>query len=145
MEFFNIAKDELKLVEQDVLASIPKDPHVVYGMLPEFFLRGGKRIRPTLVIVSAMATGGNIKAAIPLASAVEIFHNFTLIHDDIEDSSEIRRGEPTLNQEYGIPIALNSGDALYTLLWGKLASMEAKYGAEETIKIQKNAQQHLER
>ena len=137
MEFFNIARNELKLVEQDVLASIPKEPHAVYGLLPEFFLRGGKRIRPTLVIVSAMATGGNVKNVVPLASAVEIFHNFTLIHDDIEDSSEIRRGKPTLNQEYGIPIALNSGDALYTLLWGKLASMEAKYGADETIKIQK--------
>lgn len=123
MEFLRSVKNELSLVEAEIVAAIPKKPKEVYGMLPSFIKKGGKRIRPALVLLCCAAVGGNKRDAIKYAALVEMFHNFTLIHDDIADSSLIRRGSPTLHVQYGIPIALNSGDALYTLLWSELSSL----------------------
>lgn len=68
-----------------------------------------------------------------VASLIEMFHNFTLIHDDIEDSSKFRRGEPTLHITYGIPVALNAGDALYTLVWEELSKVEKDNRKETDI------------
>ncbi len=75
----------------------------------------GKRVRPALVLLSAAAAGGNWQEALPAAAAVELIHNFSLIHDDIEDNSPLRRGRPTLWAKWGIPQALNTGDAMFTL------------------------------
>lgn len=131
MHFLDLIKDDLAEVESEIQRIISVEPKEVYGILPEFFKRGGKRIRPALVLLSCMAAGGNKKSAIRPAALIEIFHNFTLIHDDIEDNSMIRRGEPTLNNKYGVPIALNSGDALYTLLWEYLANLELDEGSKQ--------------
>jgi geranylgeranyl diphosphate synthase type I len=124
MTFMEPVKTELELVEKEIYDSIPAKPSEVYGMLPGFIKRGGKRIRPLLTLLTCKACGGNPTAAIKTAALIEIFHNFTLVHDDIEDNSQMRRGEPTLNVKYGIPVALNSGDALYTLLWKGAAKLE---------------------
>jgi geranylgeranyl diphosphate synthase type I len=75
----------------------------------------GKRIRPLLVLLACMAAGGNWVCALPAAIAVELIHNFSLIHDDIEDSSPLRRGRPTVWKKWGIPQAINTGDAMYAL------------------------------
>jgi geranylgeranyl diphosphate synthase type I len=75
----------------------------------------GKRIRPLLVLLSAAAAGGDWRAALPAASAVELIHNFSLIHDDIQDNSPLRRGRPTVWKRWGIAQAINSGDAMLTL------------------------------
>ena len=76
----------------------------------------GKRIRPILTLLVASATsGGEWRQAIPAAAAVELVHNFSLIHDDIEDHSPLRRGRPTVWNLWGIPQAINAGDALFTL------------------------------
>jgi geranylgeranyl diphosphate synthase, type I len=75
----------------------------------------GKRIRPLLTLLSAAASGGDWKCALPAAAAIELVHNFSLIHDDIEDDSPLRRGRPTLWTKWGIPQAINAGDALFTL------------------------------
>jgi len=91
-------------------------------MVKEFISRGGKRIRPILTLATAEAFGAKKEEALPYATAIELFHNFTLIHDDIEDSSPMRRGKPTLHTQFGIPIAINSGDALYTVVWHTLIS-----------------------
>jgi len=114
----------LQDVEAIMEGELAKEDGRVYGMLIPFLKRGGKRIRPILAIASCGAVGGDRKAVIEPASVIELFHNFTLIHDDIEDDSRFRRGEPTLQITHGIPIALNSGDALYTLLWKKLISIK---------------------
>lgn len=83
----------------------------------------GKRIRPLLVLLACSATGGEYHNALPAAAAVELVHNFSLIHDDIEDNSPLRRGRPTLWQRWGIPQAINAGDALYTLAFVELLRM----------------------
>lgn len=80
----------------------------------------GKRIRPLLVLLAGYAVSGNWQPAIPSAAAVELLHNFSLIHDDIEDKSEIRRGRETVWKKWGIPLAINAGDALYTLSYDEL-------------------------
>ena len=75
----------------------------------------GKRIRPLLVLLSHAAVGGIWEKAVPAASTIELIHNFSLIHDDIEDKSQERRGRKTLWAIHGIPLALNAGDALFSL------------------------------
>jgi geranylgeranyl diphosphate synthase type I len=73
----------------------------------------GKRIRPMLTLLSCEACGGNWQAALPAAAAVELLHNFSLIHDDIEDRDELRRGRPTLWKVWGEAQAINAGDAMF--------------------------------
>ncbi len=75
----------------------------------------GKRIRPLLVLLTCSAAGGEWKHALPGASAVELVHNFSLIHDDIEDGSLLRRGRPTVWKRWGVPQAINTGDAMFAL------------------------------
>ncbi|NTU63260.1 MAG: polyprenyl synthetase family protein [Chloroflexi bacterium] len=75
----------------------------------------GKRIRPVLTLLCCEASGGDWRIALPAAAAVELLHNFSLIHDDIEDGDPMRRGRPTLWKQWGIAQAINAGDALYTL------------------------------
>jgi geranylgeranyl diphosphate synthase type I len=75
----------------------------------------GKRLRPLLVLLTAEAAGGEWKTALPAAAAVELLHNFSLVHDDIEDNSPLRRGRPTVWRQWGIAQAINTGDALYAL------------------------------
>ena len=75
----------------------------------------GKRIRPLLCLLCSSAFSTDPKIALPGAMAVEFLHNFTLIHDDIEDSSQIRHGQPTLWSKWGVPQAINAGDALFSI------------------------------
>lgn len=82
----------------------------------------GKRIRPLLVTLCNAANGGKWEDSLPLASAVELVHNFSLLHDDIEDNSPVRRGRPTVWKIWGVPQAINTGDAIFTL--AHLASLD---------------------
>jgi len=75
----------------------------------------GKRIRPLLVLLCAASVNGDWKSALPAAAAVELIHNFSLIHDDIEDHGELRRGRPTVWVKWGIAQAINAGDLMFTL------------------------------
>jgi geranylgeranyl diphosphate synthase type I len=76
---------------------------------------GGKRIRPLLTLLACRAAGGRWQRALPAAAALEIVHNFSLVHDDIQDNSPTRRGRPALWKIYGTPLAINAGDALLTI------------------------------
>jgi geranylgeranyl diphosphate synthase, type I len=85
----------------------------------------GKRIRPMLTLLCAGAFNADIKSAIPAAVAIELLHNFTLIHDDIQDNSPLRHGCPTLWKLWGIPQAINAGDALFSIAqWALLGLAE---------------------
>lgn len=90
-----------------------KEPQrYLYELLPSYPLRPGKALRPALCISTCRAFGGSTNAAMNSAAAIELFHNAFLVHDDVEDGSEHRRGHPTLHAEHGLPIAVNVGDAL---------------------------------
>lgn len=84
-------------------------------LMADYPRRGGKMMRPTICIANARVFGGRIEDVVPCAAAVEILHNGLLVHDDIQDESELRRGLPTLHQLHGVPLALNAGDALIML------------------------------
>ena len=75
----------------------------------------GKRIRPLLVLLSAESAGGEWRQALPAAAAVELLHNFSLIHDDVEDEGAVRRGRPTVWTIWGEAQAINAGDLMFTL------------------------------
>lgn len=85
----------------------------------------GKRIRPLLLLLSSAAAGGKWEDALPAAVAVELIHNFSLIHDDIEDNSPLRRGRPTVWNKWGIAQAINAGDAMFTLAHLSILRMQA--------------------
>lgn len=89
--------------------------HMGWNNDPSYKSNKGKRLRPLLLLLVHQAAGGNFKDVIPLASAVEILHNFSLIHDDIEDNSKERRGRPAVWAIWGIPQAINIGDAMFTM------------------------------
>jgi geranylgeranyl diphosphate synthase type I len=75
----------------------------------------GKRVRPLLCLLACEACGGALEWALPAAAGVETLHNFSLLHDDIEDNSDSRRGRPTVWKLWGAPQAINAGDAMFAL------------------------------
>jgi geranylgeranyl diphosphate synthase type II len=84
---------------------------------------GGKRLRPVLVLLGTQACGADPRAALPAAHAVELFHNFSLIHDDIMDAAPLRRGKPTVHTRWNTNTAILSGDAMLVLAYQSLAKL----------------------
>jgi geranylgeranyl diphosphate synthase type I len=91
----------------------------------------GKRIRPLLVLLTTAAAGGEWRRALPAAAAVELVHNFSLIHDDIEDNSPTRHGRSTVWKKWGVAQAINAGDAMFTL--AHLATLRLQESAYSLI------------
>ena len=105
----------------------------------------GKRIRPLMVLLTAAAaaessqpaSGINWQSALPAAAAVELLHNFSLVHDDIQDNSNKRRGRPTVWVKWGMPQAINAGDGLFVLAGLAALDLEANYPAETVVRAAK--------
>jgi len=90
----------------------------------------GKRIRPLLLLLTTASLGKDWEIALPGAAAVELVHNFSLIHDDIQDQSSLRRGRPTLWKLYGIPQAINAGDSMFALAQIALQNLDTSVPVE---------------
>jgi geranylgeranyl diphosphate synthase type II len=105
------------LARQALLGYLPDDEpsRYLYGLLPDYPLRPGKGLRPALCLATCQAFGGSLDDAIDAAVSIELLHNAFLVHDDIADESVRRRGRPTLHRAFGVPLALNAGDALALL------------------------------
>jgi geranylgeranyl diphosphate synthase, type II len=105
------------LTAQAMLKYLPKSEpeNYLYDLVADYPTRGGKAIRPSLCLAACVAFGGSVDEAMPSAVAIELLHNAFLIHDDVEDSSLLRRGRPTLTASAGQPLAINAGDALAVL------------------------------
>ncbi|MBK5107900.1 MAG: polyprenyl synthetase family protein [Anaerolineales bacterium] len=101
----------------------------------------GKRIRPLLVLLTCSAAGGEWRNALPAAAAVELVHNFSLIHDDIQDNSPLRRGRETVWKRWGIAQAINAGDAMLTIAHLTLLRMEKTSSPELTLQAAFTLQQ----
>lgn len=95
--------------------------------------QSGKRIRPLLCLLACRAADGNWRKAVPAAASIELLHNFTLIHDDIQDRSPTRRGRPTAWQIWGANQAINSGDAMFALSHLAMIRMREREVAPEVI------------
>ncbi len=107
----------------------------LYGPMLEYPLREGKGFRPALCLATCQACGGRIEEALDTAAALEMFHNAFLIHDDIEDGSESRRGDPTLHAKYGVAIATNVGDGLNMLAMRTLLGNTRTLGLERALTL----------
>jgi geranylgeranyl diphosphate synthase type I len=140
--------DGMAALEQELRAAVPTvERSGVYTMLRYHLgwvdrqgraLEGGtrgKRLRPNLLLMAAEAAGGDPAVAVPAAAAVELLHNFSLIHDDIQDRSDTRHGRPTVWTEWGIAQAINAGDAMHAL--AALAAMRcAARGADPRVALE---------
>ena len=94
----------------------------------------GKRIRPLLVLLSTSACGADWQSALPAAAAVELVHNFSLVHDDIQDNSDKRRGRPTTWVKWGMPMAINVGDTLFVMSNQAMMDLKENYPAETVVR-----------
>jgi len=107
-------REVARLIRRAMLDAMPdgEPGQWLYAPMREYPSRPGKALRPALCMASARAFGANTSDVIGVAVAIELLHNAFLVHDDIADGSELRRGRPTLAAEYGMPAALNAGDGL---------------------------------
>ncbi len=97
----------------------------------------GKRIRPLMVLLTTASCGANWQSALPAAAAVELVHNFSLVHDDIEDNSDKRRGRTTVWKKWGLAQGTNAGDGLFILSNLALTDLEAGYSAAIVLRAAK--------
>jgi geranylgeranyl diphosphate synthase type II len=114
----------------------------LYDLVSDYPRRWGKMMRPSICLATAQAFGAALEVAVPVAVSIELLHNSLLIHDDIEDESDERRGAPTLHKLHGLPLALNAGSALgllslYPLLsnGSRLSSSVSARMLAETMRV----------
>ena len=112
-------EEELQKRAKVVDESIPKflpitPPEELYNAMRHLLDAGGKRLRPSALLLASEAVGGKPENVVPAAVAIELVHNFTLIHDDIMDEADLRRGLPTVHKKWGVSRAIIAGDALYS-------------------------------
>jgi geranylgeranyl diphosphate synthase type I len=105
-----IARD----VDNYVLDRVRGEPAELYRAALHIYKAGGKRLRPALVVITGLMLGGEYEKLIPYGGAVELIHTFTLIHDDIMDNDDYRRGVPTVHRLWGVPTAIIAGDLLFS-------------------------------
>ena len=109
-------QDYLDIINQAIAAiPYPQQPSQLYEPISYHMALGGKRVRPVLTIMACEAMGGDSAMAIDAALGVEMFHNFTLLHDDVMDNADVRRGKPTVHRRWNDNTAILSGDTMLTI------------------------------
>jgi geranylgeranyl diphosphate synthase type II len=133
-----------KLTMDRLLADLPTGtPRYLYDLVPDYPRRAGKGLRASLCLAVCQTLGGALADAIPLAVAVELFHNAFLIHDDAQDGSERRRGLPTLHAQHGLGIAINVGNAMNLLALGQLNRCRSRLGPRRAAALAAFTQEML--
>ena len=125
------------LILEKLLPKSSRIPEVdlLYKMMRDYPSRQAKGMRPFLCLTTCRAAGGKEDDAILTAACIELFQNWILIHDDIEDGSELRRGAPALHKKYPEALALNAGDALHARMWEALLGNKKGLGTEKTVSV----------
>lgn len=121
-----LSTTQLQELIAQAIAALPVygKPEGLYQPIAYTLEQGGKRLRPMLALMSAQTFGGDPAKALPAAIAIEIFHNFTLLHDDIIDEAPLRRGRETVYKKWNINTAILSGDTMFAIAYGQLCSSE---------------------
>jgi geranylgeranyl diphosphate synthase type I len=130
-------KDEIAkrstIIEDEINRYLkPNEPGELYKAARHLISAGGKRLRPVLSLLSAEAIGEDVNRILPAAVAIEIIHNFTLIHDDIMDKDALRRGVPTVHVRWDEPTAILAGDTLFAKAFEILT--ECNVDAENVVR-----------
>lgn len=114
--------DELLEMFENHLAQTetPAEPELLYNPIVYSMSNGGKRLRPTLLLAAYNIFAEDLSKAMPAATAIEMFHNFTLLHDDIMDNAAVRRGRPSVFAKWGANVAILSGDAMLIVAYSHL-------------------------
>ena len=131
------AVDQLILTKLLPESSPIREVDLLYKMMRDYPSRPAKGMRPFLCVTACRAAGGEEGKALLTAACIELFQHWILIHDDIEDGSELRRGKPALHRVYSEALALNAGDALHARMWGALLANRTSLGADRTLKVMK--------
>jgi len=119
----------------------PREPRrYLYNLVADYPRRGGRMLRPSLCIASACAFGAARQDAVRSAVALELLHNAFLVHDDVEDESDERRGQPTLHALHGVPVAINVGDALTLVGLRALIDNRKTLGAQLAMQVMEEAE-----
>lgn len=126
-------ENNAKIVNKHLKSKLKGNPKKLYEAAGHLIINGGKRLRPYMVIKSCQILGGKVSNAMPAASAVEMVHNFTLVHDDIMDNDEMRHGVPTVHKKFGMPIAILAGDVLFSKAYQVIT--ESKLSAIATTQL----------
>jgi len=114
---YTIPELQQKITETFASENFLFEPVALYDPIAYALAQGGKRIRPLLVLMSADLFDGNIEEAIKPSVGVELFHNFTLLHDDIMDNATIRRGRPSVHKKWNPNVAILSGDTMFVMAY----------------------------
>lgn len=118
-------KEYSEIIEEALRAlPMPSEPLGLYDPIRYALESGGKRLRPVLTLAVADALSGDCLKALDSALAIEIFHNFTLLHDDVMDHADMRRGRPTVHKKWDERTAILSGDTMLTLAYMKIAGLD---------------------
>ncbi|MEH6537069.1 MAG: polyprenyl synthetase family protein [Psychroserpens sp.] len=104
----------------------PKEPNTLYDPIHYILELGGKRLRPILTLMTAEIFGGDYKRALDAALSVEVFHNFSLVHDDIMDDAPLRRGKTTVHEKWDVNTGILSGDAMLIMAYQLFENYEPK-------------------
>ena len=123
MDIFDYQKDFLDYLDSKNWIQEPKN---LYEPIDYILQLGGKRIRPVLTLMATDIFSGEYKKALPAALAVEVFHNFTLVHDDIMDDAPLRRGMKTVHEKWNLNTGILSGDAMLILAYQYFENYEPK-------------------
>lgn len=115
-------------VNEFILSFLEGEPSELYQASAHYIMSGGKRLRPFIVIKSCEMFGGNSNMAMPAAAALEMVHNFSLVHDDIMDNDDMRHGVTTVHKYYGMPLAILAGDILFSKAFQLLVVNSRKLG-----------------
>ena len=120
---------------ETMLGALPQkhshpDLNEFYTLIRDYPERGGKQLRGLFILLSTEMHGGRWQDALGVAAALELFQNWVLVHDDIEDDSDERRGAPALHKQVGMPVALNVGDALHIYMWQVLTNLPSHLPAD---------------
>ncbi|MGJ8548904.1 polyprenyl synthetase family protein [Winogradskyella wichelsiae] len=105
--------------------TVNKQPQNLYKPINYILQLGGKRLRPILTLMTAEVFGGSAKNAMDAALSIEVFHNFSLVHDDIMDDAPLRRGEETVHEKWNINTAILSGDAMLIMAYQLFENYDA--------------------
>ena len=127
--------DDLILTQLLPDSSPMREVDLLFKMMRDYPSRPAKGMRPFLCVTTCRAAGGTEGDAILTAACIELFQNWILIHDDIEDGSELRRGAPALHKKYSEALALNAGDALHARMWEALLRNRKSLGTEKTLDV----------